>query len=97
MVTGNDGDDSVTFTYTPSPLAADANHAWHVSATDLAGNTGVSDADPDNNDPVDTQDDHIVTVDQTAPAMVAAETGRWWDNTASVEKSNKPVESQEVV
>ncbi len=87
VVTGSDGDSTVTFTFTLPALTANVDHAWHVSATDLAGNTGVSDADPDDGE--NDQDDHIVTVDTISPALLGAETGRYWDNAAMVEKSNK--------
>ena len=89
-VTGSDGDDSVTYTFKPdTSLTENVVHAWNVSAADMAGNTGTSDANPDNNDPTEIQDNHTVNVDTENPSIDNAETGRYYDSVDEVEKSDK--------
>ncbi len=87
VVTGEDGDDSVTYTFTPPALTENVIHSWSVSADDLAGNTGVSDADPDDGE--EDQDDHMLNVDGNNPVILSAETGKYYDSVAKEEKSDK--------
>ena len=75
-ITGVDGDLQVTFTVTPSALT-EGDVAWQVRATDLAGNNGLSDADPDE----DLEQETTVRIDSSPPdfATVAAITGNFFD------------------
>ncbi|MEE8443615.1 MAG: hypothetical protein V3S37_07690, partial [Dehalococcoidia bacterium] len=69
-----DGDASVSFTFTPAVQPEDT-YNWYVRATDMAGNTGRSDADPDTAG----DQSHILKIDVTAPAVDSARTGKYWD------------------
>jgi hypothetical protein len=79
-VTGSDGDLQVTYTVTPSALS-EGDIAWQVSATDMAGNIGLSDSDGD----VAGDQTHTVRIDKTPPgfAGTAATTGKAWDSVTS--------------
>lgn len=83
-VIGTDGDTTITFSTFP-PALNEGEHVWQMQATDIAGNLGMSDSDTG----IVGDQVHTITVDLSPPFMSAAETGRWWDNTAFEEKSNK--------
>ncbi len=78
-IVGNDGDTTVTFTFTPSSTLAEqtAAHTWRVTASDLAGNAGQSDAKP----ATSAFDDQELFVDKSAASMLSAITGKYWDTT----------------
>ena len=86
-ITGSDGDLQVTFTVIPAALPA-GDIFWQVRATDIAGNTGVSDSDPN----VFGSQFHTVRIDQTPPsfAAVGAITGNFWDAVDDVVDDNDP-------
>lgn len=85
-VTGSDGDATVSFTYTP-PVLAEGTHDWYITAADMATNADRTDADTATTAVGDQAQE--LKVDLTAPSMASAETGKYWDSTNSVEKSNK--------
>ena len=65
-ITGNSGAASVTFSVT-LPSGAVGNHAWYVTAKDVAGNSGRSDS----NAPVFGDQDHTFTVNSPTPTPTA--------------------------
>jgi len=83
-ITGTDGDTSITYTYTPS-AQVESSLAWYVKATDMAGNTDRSDGDSDTSG----DQDYTVKIDISAPAVLSAKTGVYFDATAKVEKGDK--------
>jgi hypothetical protein len=83
-VTGSDGDTSVTFNFIP-PMLNEGAYNWYVESSDMVGNPGRTDADGGT---IGNQDFGLI-IDLTPPWMIAAETGRWWDDSAKLEKSNK--------
>jgi len=84
-VSGSDGDTSVTFSNTFTLTVAD--HVWYVSATDMAGNTGRTDA----NATTTGDQDFALSVDTSPPVISSANTGKFWDTslTTAAEGSNK--------
>ena len=88
VVTGADGDNTVTWTYT-STLAVNLDHNFYVEATDMSGNLTYSDATPAATDensavgPADTADWHQFTIDSTPASFSSAETGKYWDSSLS--------------
>ena len=96
VVTGADGDNTVTFTYTTT-LSVNNDHNFFIEATDMAGNIAFTDATPaatgedaavgDN----DTADWHQFTIDSTPASFSSAQTGKYWDSSLSTpaEASNK--------
>lgn len=91
-VTGNSGDQSVTYTYTlatPTETVAPTHTVWYVTAKDVAGNSGRSDS----NTATAGDQDMTLRIDKTAPAIAAGAarthagvalvtgttTGRFWD------------------
>ncbi len=79
-VTGEDGDTSISFTFTPS-VQIEGTIAWYVKAGDMAGNSGRSDSDPDDSG----GQNFTLKVDITAPAVDIAETGVFFDTDDDVE------------
>ena len=96
VVTGADGDNTVTFTFTTT-LSVNNDHNFFIEATDMAGNIAFTDATPaatgedaavgDN----DTADWHQFTIDSTPATFSSAQTGKYWDSSLSTpaEASNK--------
>jgi len=83
-VTGVDGDLQVTFTISsgvfgslPETAATGAGIDWQIEATDLAGNVGLSDSDPD----VTGSQTSLIRIDKSPPVISSAETGNFWDLT----------------
>ena len=85
-VTGSDGDATVSFTYTP-PVLAEGEHNWYITAADMATNSDRTDSDTATTAAGDQAQE--LKVDLTAPSMASARTGKYWDSTDSVEKSDK--------
>ena len=66
--------------FTSSTLTGgDGNYNWFVQAKDQAGNTGRTDRDLS----ISGNQDHRLTLATTAPTVVAAITGEFWDTTKS--------------
>ena len=88
VVTGADGDNTVTWTYTAT-LGVNLPHNFYIAATDMAGNLTYSDATPSatNEDaavgPNDTADWHQFTIDSTPATFSSAQTGKFWDSSLS--------------
>ena len=88
VVTGADGDNTVTFTFTTT-LSVNNDHNFFIEATDMAGNIAFTDATPaatgedaavgDN----DTADWHQFTIDSTPATFSSAQTGKYWDSSLS--------------
>jgi len=88
VVTGADGDNTVTWTYTAT-LAVNLGHNFYVEATDMSGNLTYSDATPAATNenaavgPNDTADWYQFTIDSTPATFSSAETGKYWDSSLS--------------
>jgi len=72
-VSGSDGDTSVTYSHTFSLSVAD--HVWYVSAKDMAGNTGRTDASATTAG----DQDFDLSVDTSPPVISSANSGKFWD------------------
>ena len=96
VVTGADGDNTVTFTYTAT-LSVNNDHNFFIEATDMAGNIAFTDATPAaaGEDAAvgdsDAADWHQFTIDSTPATFSSAQTGKFWDSSLSTpaEGSNK--------
>lgn len=83
-VSGSDGDTSVTYSHAYTLSVAD--HVWYVSAKDMAGNTGRTDASA-----TTTGDQNFdLSVDTSPPVISSANSGKFWDTslTTAAEGSN---------
>ena len=89
VVTGADGDNTVTFTYT-AVLSVNNPHNFVIEATDMAGNISYTDATPaavGENAAVGTADAadwHQFTIDSTPATFASAQTGKYWDSSITV-------------
>ncbi len=63
--------------------APDGLRSWYVTASDIAGGTGRSDADPATGG----NQNHVFTSDQNPPQVVTAVAGEWYDTVSKTIKT----------
>jgi hypothetical protein len=84
-ISGSDGDTSVSYSHIYTLLVG--AYVWYVSATDMAGNTGRTDASTTSAG----DQDFDLSIDTSPPVLSSANTGKYWDTslTTAAEGSNK--------